>query len=202
MKDTSKKIGAVALAGVMVAGGTLQSGTMIANADSNSKPNKTAMDSVEVYDAYSLLKKHKTEWDKKWRPQLQNRGKYSHELSFRRQLYASLRNYNEGELGNKFDIIAFGDKRTVEEIIRQAEELINDDFPFNLTTYCYKDFENLKTGLHRHNDDRVANLVKPGSLGNYGGVPLKNFKAGNFYKVMIGDNINEPMCYIFLYAKK
>lgn len=199
MKDTSKKIGAVALAGVMVAGGTLQSGTMIANADSNSKPNKTAMDSVEVYDAYSLLKKYRDGWDSMWRPQLRNQLGHTRVFAQRRELFTALRNYNKNELGDKFDIIAFGDKRTVETIIKQAKSIIEDgQLTFNISEYGYKDFYDLQTGKHRHNDDRVANLVKPGQISNYGGIPIKEFKKYNFYKVIIGDDNFTA----FLYAKK
>lgn len=160
----------------MVAVGTLQLKKLVINADINdrSKTSASTMSDVIVYDKENLLKQHIDIWSKKQRPKLRIKVNIDNTNVSYRQVYAQLRNYIRDALNDKIEIIALGQNRTVDTIINQTRLLLTesnetgDYFGFNLTTYCYKDFEILKTGLYIHNDDRVANLVKPGGLGNYG----------------------------------
>lgn len=198
MKDTSKKIGAVALAGVMVAGGTIQSGTIISNAEGNNKTKTSAStmkdDTIKVYDFESTLKEIKERWEEGWRSELGLR-KY---VSFKK-IVPQFRDLNNS-LGNKADVIAIGGQALVDSIVDEAKTLLKDDFGFDLVDSCYKTFDELKTGKPSY-DDRVVNIK--GTKLDYGGVPFSQFQKGKFYRLRIGDYMSsKPICHIFIYVRK
>lgn len=196
MKDTSKKIGAVALAGVMVAGGTIQSGTIISNAEGNNKTKTSAStmkdNSIKVYDFESTLKEIKDRWEVGWRSELKDN------ITFKK-IAPQIRNLNNS-LGNKADIIAIGRQALVDSIVDEAKTLLKDDFGFDLVDSCYKTFDELRTGKPSY-DDRVVNIK--GTKLDYGGVPFSQFQKGKFYRLRIGDYMSsKPICHIFLYVRK
>ncbi len=196
MKDTPKKLGAVALAGVMVAGGTLQSGAVVSNAEgvndrASTKVSTMSDSGVDVYDFNSVYQKTKKTWSEVWTSELRDRKNMHY-----RQIYGDIhKNYRD-----KIEILALGRKTIVDTILEETQFAFRD-LDFQLVRYNYNTLEELKTGKPI-NDDRVANIK--GVKLDYGGTPISKFEKGKFYKIEIGRPImdSKPVCHIFLYVKK
>lgn len=182
----------------MLLGGTLQSGTVVANADDNVQSDSNTIMAKTNFDDImnEILQNRGKLFDYVWKPDLED---YKSKLLY--EILTQDKDYKD-----KIEVMACGNNNSVDRVISILSRLIESSgFRFNIEEYWYTSLLELKTGKHVNikgkigSNQPVERVVNRPTVEQSAGLPsIKELQKGKFYKL----RIKSHQCYLLIYVKK